>query len=100
MVGQAKLMPEYFNYYAGLAQLPTGSTNPLHVKDMLNYTVRDPLGVVAAIAPWNSPLLLVWKFVERASDNAMRRLEDAVGKLKTAHESGRVVAMLTAKNRC
>jgi acyl-CoA reductase-like NAD-dependent aldehyde dehydrogenase len=62
MVGQAKLMPEYFNYYAGLAQMPTGSTNPLHVKDMLNYTVREPLGVVAAITPWNSPLLLlVWK---------------------------------------
>ncbi|TNC29211.1 aldehyde dehydrogenase [Amycolatopsis alkalitolerans] len=62
MVGQAKLMPEYFNYYAGLAQMPTGSTNPLHVKQMLNYTVREPLGVVAAITPWNSPLLLlVWK---------------------------------------
>ncbi|HVV14633.1 aldehyde dehydrogenase [Amycolatopsis sp.] len=62
MVGQAKLMPEYFNYYAGLAQMPGGSTNPLHVKQMLNYTVREPLGVVAAITPWNSPLLLlVWK---------------------------------------
>ncbi|AIJ21897.1 aldehyde dehydrogenase [Amycolatopsis methanolica] len=62
MVGQAKLMPEYFNYYAGLAQMPTGSTNPLHVQQMLNYTVREPLGVVAAITPWNSPLLLlVWK---------------------------------------
>jgi len=62
MVGQAKLLPEYFNYYAGLAQMPTGSTNPLHVKQMINYTVREPLGVVAAITPWNSPLLLlVWK---------------------------------------
>jgi acyl-CoA reductase-like NAD-dependent aldehyde dehydrogenase len=62
MAGQARLMPEYFNYYAGLAQMPTGSTNPLHLKDMLNYTVREPLGVVAAITPWNSPLLLLaWK---------------------------------------
>ncbi|MFI6344194.1 aldehyde dehydrogenase [Streptomyces sp. NPDC050560] len=62
MVGQAKLMPEYFSYYAGLAQMPTGTTNPLHVSDMLNYTVREPIGVVAAITPWNSPLLLlVWK---------------------------------------
>jgi acyl-CoA reductase-like NAD-dependent aldehyde dehydrogenase len=62
MAGQARLMPEYFNYYAGLAQMPTGSTNPLHLKAMLNYTVREPLGVVAAITPWNSPLLLlVWK---------------------------------------
>lgn len=62
MAGQAKLMPEYFNYYAGLAQMPTGVTSPLHVKDMINYTVREPLGVVAAITPWNSPLLLLaWK---------------------------------------
>jgi aldehyde dehydrogenase (NAD+) len=62
MYGQAKLMPEYFNYYAGLAQMPTGRTNPLHLRDMVNYTVREPVGVVAAITPWNSPLLLLaWK---------------------------------------
>ena len=62
MAGQARLMPEFFNYYAGLAQMPIGNTNPVHLKDMLNYTVREPLGVVAAITPWNSPLLLlVWK---------------------------------------
>jgi acyl-CoA reductase-like NAD-dependent aldehyde dehydrogenase len=62
MIGQAKLFPEFFNYYAGLAQAPTGTTNSVHLKAMLNYTVREPLGVVAAITPWNSPLLLlVWK---------------------------------------
>jgi len=62
MFGQAKLLREYFNYYAGLAQMPTGTTNPLHLRDMVNYTVREPLGVVAAVTPWNSPLLLlVWK---------------------------------------
>jgi aldehyde dehydrogenase (NAD+) len=62
MLGQTKLMREYFNYYAGLAQMPTGTTNPLHLRDMVNYTVRQPLGVVAAVTPWNSPLLLlVWK---------------------------------------
>jgi acyl-CoA reductase-like NAD-dependent aldehyde dehydrogenase len=62
MAGQVKLMPEFFNYYAGLAQMPTGNTNPVHLGDMLNYTVREPMGVVAAITPWNSPLLLlVWK---------------------------------------
>ena len=62
MYGQAKLLREYFNYYAGLAQMPLGTTNSLHVRDMVNYTVREPMGVVAAITPWNSPLLLlVWK---------------------------------------
>lgn len=62
MLGQMKLMPEYLAYYAGLAQMPTGTTNPVHLTDMLNYTVREPIGVVAAITPWNSPLmLLLWK---------------------------------------
>lgn len=62
MLGQTKLMPEYFDYYAGLAHTMGGSTNQLHVANMINYTVREPLGVVAAITPWNSPLLLLaWK---------------------------------------
>jgi (Z)-2-((N-methylformamido)methylene)-5-hydroxybutyrolactone dehydrogenase len=62
MFGQAKLMREYFNYYAGLAQMPLGTTNSLHLRDMVNYTVREPIGVVAAVTPWNSPLLLLaWK---------------------------------------
>lgn len=62
MLGQTALLPEYFNYYAALAQMPTGVTSPVHMRDMVNYTVREPLGVVAAITPWNSPLLLLaWK---------------------------------------
>jgi (Z)-2-((N-methylformamido)methylene)-5-hydroxybutyrolactone dehydrogenase len=62
MLGQTQLLREYFNFYAGLAQMPVGTTNSLHLRNMVNYTVREPLGVVAAITPWNSPLLLlVWK---------------------------------------
>ena len=35
---------------------------PTDKPDMFNYTQREPLGVVAAITPWNSPLLLpTWK---------------------------------------
>lgn len=58
-IGQMKLIPEYFRYYAALAQMPLGHTNPVHTPNILNYTVREPLGVVAAITPWNSPLLLL-----------------------------------------
>jgi aldehyde dehydrogenase (NAD+) len=62
MHGQTTLLREYFNFYAGLAQMPTGTTNALHVREMVNYTVREPIGVVAAVTPWNSPLLLLtWK---------------------------------------
>jgi aldehyde dehydrogenase (NAD+) len=62
MLGQTKLLPEFFAYYAGLALGPSGRMNPVHVTDMISYTTREPMGVVAAVTPWNSPiLLLVWK---------------------------------------
>lgn len=63
LLGQAKLMSNHCNYYAGLAEVLEGTTTALSIPDILNYTVREPLGVVAAITPWNSPLLLMlWKF--------------------------------------
>src|SRR6185437_591699 len=47
-------------YFAGLAESAGGRTVPLH--GYMAYTVREPIGVVAAITPWNSPLLLLgWK---------------------------------------
>lgn len=62
LMGQAKLMANHCNYYAGLAEVNEGKTTAVSLPDMLNYTVREPLGVVAAITPWNSPLLLMlWK---------------------------------------
>lgn len=62
LLGQAKLMSDHCYYYAGLAEQLEGKTTAVSVPDMLNYTVREPLGVVAAITPWNSPLLLMlWK---------------------------------------
>jgi len=62
LLGQAKLMANHCYYYAGLAEVLEGKTTAVSIPDMLNYTVREPLGVVAAITPWNSPLLLMlWK---------------------------------------
>jgi acyl-CoA reductase-like NAD-dependent aldehyde dehydrogenase len=59
---QTGLLPDYCHYYAGLAEQPHGFTIPVSVPHRLNYTVRQPLGVVAAITPWNSPImLLLWK---------------------------------------
>ncbi|GAA2613400.1 aldehyde dehydrogenase [Streptomyces axinellae] len=58
MRAQLASLPEYFHYYAGLADKPHGRTIPAARKEILNYTVREPLGVVVAITPWNSPLLL------------------------------------------
>ncbi len=48
-------------YYAGWASKVTGETLP-SAPNAFIYTVREPVGVVAAIVPWNFPLLLaVWK---------------------------------------
>lgn len=50
-----------FQYYAGWADKIHGETIPVS-QTSLNYTLRDPVGVVAAIVPWNFPLLLAaWK---------------------------------------
>ena len=59
---QIEGLPEYFDYFAGLADKFEGSVIPLNKPDMFNYTVWEPYGVVAAITAWNSPLaLLTWK---------------------------------------
>ena len=50
-----------FRYYAGWATKFHGDTIPV-AGPFLNYTLREPIGVVAAIVPWNFPLLLTtWK---------------------------------------
>jgi aldehyde dehydrogenase (NAD+) len=52
---------EVFRYYAGWATKITGETINSR-PNAFTYTLREPLGVVAAIVPWNFPLLLAsWK---------------------------------------
>jgi acyl-CoA reductase-like NAD-dependent aldehyde dehydrogenase len=58
MRGQLASLPEYYFYYAGLADKIQGSVIPTSDRKVLNYTSREPLGVVGAITPWNSPLTL------------------------------------------
>lgn len=58
MRGQLATLPEYYFYYAGLADKVHGKTIPTSDRRVLNYTTREPLGVVGAITPWNSPLTL------------------------------------------
>ncbi|MDR6236619.1 aldehyde dehydrogenase [Pseudomonas oryzihabitans] len=56
--GQVGYLPEFFHYTAGLADKLEGGTLPLDKTDLFAYTVHEPLGVVAGIVPWNSPLYL------------------------------------------
>lgn len=51
----------YFEYFAGLCQNALGETMPQNGPALI-YTRREPVGVVGAIIPWNSPLvMLAWK---------------------------------------
>lgn len=58
MRGQLRSLPEYLYYYGGLADKVQGSQIPTNSPEVLNFTQREPLGVVGAITPWNSPLTL------------------------------------------
>jgi acyl-CoA reductase-like NAD-dependent aldehyde dehydrogenase len=62
MDGQLAGLPDWYYYYAGLADKVQGSVIPSDKPSYLVYTLNEPVGVVAAIVPWNSPLLLLtWK---------------------------------------
>lgn len=56
---QAKYIAEFFQFYAGCADKISGETLPIDKPDMFVFTKREPLGVVAAVVPWNSQLFLV-----------------------------------------
>ena len=62
MIGQLTGLGGWYHYFAGLADKIEGRQIPAPNPDYLVYTRREPVGVVAAITPWNSPLLLLtWK---------------------------------------
>ena len=55
---QANYIAEFYNYYAGLADKIEGSTLPIDKQNMQVFTTREPIGVIAAIIPWNSQQFL------------------------------------------
>jgi (Z)-2-((N-methylformamido)methylene)-5-hydroxybutyrolactone dehydrogenase len=59
MGGQLKALPEWYYYFAGAADKIQGETIPSDKPNFFVYTRREPIGVVGAIVPWNSPLLLL-----------------------------------------
>ena len=62
MTAQVGYLAEWYRYFGGLCDKIEGSVLPIDKPNMFAYTKREPLGVVAAIVPWNSPLLLLaWK---------------------------------------
>jgi (Z)-2-((N-methylformamido)methylene)-5-hydroxybutyrolactone dehydrogenase len=62
MRAQLRYLPQWFYYFGGLADKIEGRVIPIDKPGVFNFTREEPMGVVAAITPWNSPLLLAaWK---------------------------------------
>ena len=59
MQAQMTAMPDAYHYFAGMADKIHGETIPINKSHVFNYTVREPIGVLAVIIPWNSPLYLL-----------------------------------------
>lgn len=55
---QTKYVGDYYRYYAGLADKLEGAVLPIDKPDMHVFTRREPIGVVAAIVPWNAQMFL------------------------------------------
>ncbi|MGC1497757.1 MAG: aldehyde dehydrogenase [Sulfitobacter sp.] len=57
-MAQTGYVADYYRYYAGLADKIEGAVLPIDKPDMHVYTQRMPIGVVAAIVPWNAQMFL------------------------------------------
>tara|TARA_Y100000590_G_scaffold67119_1_gene72793 strand:+ start:2232 stop:3704 length:1473 start_codon:yes stop_codon:yes gene_type:complete len=55
---QANYIAEFYYYYAGLVDKIEGSTLPIDKEDMHVFTTRVPVGIIAAVIPWNSQMFL------------------------------------------
>lgn len=55
---QTAYVANYYRYFGGLADKIQGATLPVDKPDMSAFTIREPIGVVAAIVPWNAEMFL------------------------------------------
>jgi acyl-CoA reductase-like NAD-dependent aldehyde dehydrogenase len=58
MRAQARIALDWLYYFGGLADKIEGAVIPLDRQSIFNYTLREPLGVVGVITPWNSPTFI------------------------------------------
>ena len=91
--GQLKALPEWYRFFAGAADKVRGETIPTDKGNFFTYTRREPLGVVAAIIPWNSPLLLLtWKLAPALAAGCTFVVKPAEQTSVSALEFGRLLA--------
>jgi acyl-CoA reductase-like NAD-dependent aldehyde dehydrogenase len=83
---------KHFRYYAGMAGKIEGSTKPVSIPNQLVYTLREPMGVVGLIIPWNFPLLMAaWKLAPALSCGNTAILKPAEETSLTALRLGEII---------
>lgn len=83
---------KHFRYYAGLAGKIEGNTKPVSIPNQLVYTLREPMGVVGLIIPWNFPLLMAaWKLAPALACGNTTILKPAEETSLTALRLGEII---------
>lgn len=89
--GELGAIVDCFEFYAGAATKNYGDTLPAPMPNYAAYTVREPVGVVGAIVPWNFPLLLAaWKIAPALAAGCTVVLKPAPATPLTALELGKI----------
>ncbi len=89
--GEMGAIVDCFEFYAGAATKNYGETMPPPLPTYLANTVREPVGVVGAIVPWNFPLLLAsWKVAPALAAGCAVILKPAPSTPLTAIELGKI----------
>ncbi len=89
--GELGAIVDCFEFYAGAATKNYGETMPPPLPTYLANTVREPVGVVGAIVPWNFPLLLAsWKVAPALAAGCTMVLKPAPSTPLTAIELGKI----------
>src|SRR3970282_383436 len=83
---------DVFDYYAGLALNVKGQVVSNYVDDALGLILKEPVGVVGIITPWNFPLLLVtWKAAPALAAGCTRIMKPATYTPCTTYELGSIL---------
>ncbi len=92
--GMVQLAAEVFRYWAGMATKIHGITSPpMSPGEFLGYTLREPVGVVGGITPWNGPMIMAaWKTAPALACGNAVVLKPAEHTPMTAMELGRIAA--------
>ena len=79
MRAQARIAQDWLYYFGGLADKIEGTVIPLDRQSIFNYTLREPLGVVGVITPWNSPTFIAIMSLAPALAAGNTIVHEAVG---------------------